>query len=114
MVLPNNVNSGHSGTLHIQSSCTCLSEMHTGELLETEYPPELVTKCFMGEQGCKGDEASVQMIIMLVSLSQVVKMRSNLERFQVTKLCPFQEKLQKQYLSTNVRRKFLFHYMGAC
>ncbi|XP_068004379.1 general transcription factor IIH subunit 1 [Melanerpes formicivorus] len=33
---------------------------------------------------------------------KVVKMRSNLERFQVTKLCPFQEKLQKQYLSTNL------------
>ncbi|MGH0170742.1 UNVERIFIED_CONTAM: hypothetical protein FKN15_059516 [Acipenser sinensis] len=33
---------------------------------------------------------------------QVVKMRSNLERFQVTKLCPFQEKMQRQYLSTNL------------
>ncbi|KAK6472476.1 general mRNAion factor IIH subunit 1-like [Huso huso] len=33
---------------------------------------------------------------------KVVKMRSNLERFQVTKLCPFQEKMQRQYLSTNL------------
>ncbi|NXE67822.1 TF2H1 factor, partial [Calcarius ornatus] len=33
---------------------------------------------------------------------KVVKMRSNLERFQVTKLCPFQEKIQRQYLSTNL------------
>ncbi|NXI48414.1 TF2H1 factor, partial [Galbula dea] len=33
---------------------------------------------------------------------KVVKMRSNLERFQVTKLCPFQEKIRKQYLSTNL------------
>ncbi|XP_015675099.1 general transcription factor IIH subunit 1 [Protobothrops mucrosquamatus] len=33
---------------------------------------------------------------------KVIKMRSNLERFQVTKLCPFQEKLRKQYLSTNL------------
>ncbi|XP_033370921.1 general transcription factor IIH subunit 1 isoform X2 [Parus major] len=32
---------------------------------------------------------------------KVVKMRSNLERFQVTKLCPFQEKIRRQYLSTN-------------
>lgn len=30
-------------------------------------------------------------------------MRSNLERFQLTKLCPFQEKIRRQYLSTNVR-----------
>ncbi|XP_026524167.1 general transcription factor IIH subunit 1 [Notechis scutatus] len=33
---------------------------------------------------------------------KVVKMQSNLERFQVTKLCPFQEKIRKQYLSTNL------------
>ncbi|KAM3870651.1 general transcription factor IIH subunit 1 [Diretmus argenteus] len=33
---------------------------------------------------------------------KVVKMRSNLERFQMTKLCPFQEKVQRQYLSTNL------------
>uniref|UniRef100_A0A1W7RCQ6 General transcription factor IIH subunit 1 n=1 Tax=Agkistrodon contortrix contortrix TaxID=8713 RepID=A0A1W7RCQ6_AGKCO len=33
---------------------------------------------------------------------KVIKMRSNLERFQVTKLCPFQEKIRKQYLSTNL------------
>jgi len=33
-------------------------------------------------------------------------MRSNLERFQVTKLCPFQEKIRRQYLSTNVREKY--------
>ncbi|XP_063802417.1 general transcription factor IIH subunit 1 isoform X2 [Pseudophryne corroboree] len=32
---------------------------------------------------------------------KVIKMRNNLERFQVTKLCPFQEKVKKQYLSTN-------------
>ncbi|XP_060015534.1 general transcription factor IIH subunit 1 isoform X1 [Lagenorhynchus albirostris] len=32
---------------------------------------------------------------------KVVKMKSNLERFQVTKLCPFQEKIRRQYLSTN-------------
>ncbi|XP_029438204.1 general transcription factor IIH subunit 1 isoform X1 [Rhinatrema bivittatum] len=32
---------------------------------------------------------------------KVVKMKSNLERFQVTKLCPFQEKVRRQYLSTN-------------
>uniref|UniRef100_A0A8C1SL27 General transcription factor IIH subunit 1 n=1 Tax=Cyprinus carpio TaxID=7962 RepID=A0A8C1SL27_CYPCA len=30
---------------------------------------------------------------------KVVKMKSNLERFQVTKLRPFQEKIQRQYLS---------------
>lgn len=29
-------------------------------------------------------------------------MKSNLERFQMTKLCPFKEKIQRQYLSTNV------------
>ncbi|KAM4721095.1 LOW QUALITY PROTEIN: general transcription factor IIH subunit 1 [Rhinophrynus dorsalis] len=33
---------------------------------------------------------------------KVVKMKSNLERFQVTKLCPFQEKVRKQYLSANL------------
>ncbi|KAL0968831.1 hypothetical protein UPYG_G00272460 [Umbra pygmaea] len=33
---------------------------------------------------------------------KVVKMRSNLERFQMTKLRPFQEKIQRQYLSTNL------------
>ncbi|KAM9302401.1 general transcription factor IIH subunit 1 [Gastrophryne carolinensis] len=33
---------------------------------------------------------------------KVIKMRSNLERFQLTKLCPFQEKIKKQYLSTNL------------
>lgn len=33
-------------------------------------------------------------------------MKSNLERFQVTKLCPFQEKIRRQYLSTNVRGKY--------
>ncbi|KAG8438414.1 hypothetical protein GDO86_008916 [Hymenochirus boettgeri] len=32
---------------------------------------------------------------------KVIKMKSNLERFQVTKLSPFQEKLRKQYLGTN-------------
>uniref|UniRef100_A0A8C2P8Y0 General transcription factor IIH subunit 1 n=1 Tax=Capra hircus TaxID=9925 RepID=A0A8C2P8Y0_CAPHI len=39
---------------------------------------------------------------------KVVKMKSNLERFQVTKLCPFQEKIRRQYLSTNVRQKSNF------
>ncbi|CAH2325699.1 general transcription factor IIH subunit 1 [Pelobates cultripes] len=33
---------------------------------------------------------------------KVIKMKSNLERFQITKLCPFQEKVRKQYLSTNI------------
>uniref|UniRef100_A0A673J8S9 General transcription factor IIH subunit 1 n=1 Tax=Sinocyclocheilus rhinocerous TaxID=307959 RepID=A0A673J8S9_9TELE len=33
---------------------------------------------------------------------KVVKMKSNLEKFQVMKLRPFQEKIQRQYLSTNV------------
>ncbi|CAL8325533.1 general transcription factor IIH subunit 1 [Gadus morhua] len=33
---------------------------------------------------------------------KVVKMRSNLERFQMTKLRPFQEKVQRQYLSANI------------
>lgn len=30
-------------------------------------------------------------------------MRSNLEKFQMAKLRPFQDKIQRQYLSTNVR-----------
>ncbi|KAF7245433.1 General transcription factor IIH subunit 1 [Varanus komodoensis] len=33
---------------------------------------------------------------------KVVKMRSSLEKFQVTKLCPFQDKIRRQYLSTNL------------
>ncbi|KAM9377855.1 general transcription factor IIH subunit 1 [Pholidichthys leucotaenia] len=33
---------------------------------------------------------------------KVMKMKSNLERFQTTKLRPFQEKIQRQYLSTNL------------
>ncbi|XP_026222423.1 general transcription factor IIH subunit 1 [Anabas testudineus] len=33
---------------------------------------------------------------------KVIKMKSNLERFQMTKLCPFQEKIQRQYLSANL------------
>ncbi|XP_076026975.1 general transcription factor IIH subunit 1 [Genypterus blacodes] len=33
---------------------------------------------------------------------KVTKMKSNLERFQMTKLCPFQEKIQRQYLSKNL------------
>lgn len=33
---------------------------------------------------------------------KVIKMKTNLERFQITKLCPFQEKIRKQYLSTNL------------
>uniref|UniRef100_A0A8D3BPT2 General transcription factor IIH subunit 1 n=1 Tax=Scophthalmus maximus TaxID=52904 RepID=A0A8D3BPT2_SCOMX len=33
---------------------------------------------------------------------KVMKMKSNLERFQMTKLRPFQEKIQRQYLSTNL------------
>ncbi|XP_033940539.1 general transcription factor IIH subunit 1 [Pseudochaenichthys georgianus] len=33
---------------------------------------------------------------------KVTKMKSNLERFQVSKLCPFQEKVQRQYLSANL------------
>ncbi|XP_030416382.1 general transcription factor IIH subunit 1 [Gopherus evgoodei] len=33
---------------------------------------------------------------------KVMKMKNNLERFQVTKLCPFQEKIRRQYLSTNL------------
>ncbi|KAM9807875.1 general transcription factor IIH subunit 1 [Neosynchiropus ocellatus] len=33
---------------------------------------------------------------------KVVKMKTNLERFQMTKLRPFQEQIQRQYLSTNL------------
>ncbi|XP_055048056.2 general transcription factor IIH subunit 1 [Misgurnus anguillicaudatus] len=33
---------------------------------------------------------------------KVIKMKSNLERFQLTRLRPFQEKIQRQYLSTNL------------
>ncbi|MED6259850.1 General transcription factor IIH subunit 1, partial [Ataeniobius toweri] len=33
---------------------------------------------------------------------KVTKMKANLERFQMTKLRPFQEKIQRQYLSTNL------------
>ncbi|XP_034541023.1 LOW QUALITY PROTEIN: general transcription factor IIH subunit 1 [Notolabrus celidotus] len=33
---------------------------------------------------------------------KVMKMKSNRERFQMTKLRPFQEKIQRQYLSTNL------------
>uniref|UniRef100_A0A8C7Y5Y9 General transcription factor IIH subunit 1 n=1 Tax=Oryzias sinensis TaxID=183150 RepID=A0A8C7Y5Y9_9TELE len=33
---------------------------------------------------------------------KVIKMKSNLERFQMTKLSPFKEKLQRQYLGTNL------------
>ncbi|CAL8261607.1 unnamed protein product [Merluccius merluccius] len=33
---------------------------------------------------------------------KVVKMRSNLERFQMSKVRPFQDKIQRQYLSTNI------------
>ncbi|KAM4018498.1 general transcription factor IIH subunit 1 [Anomaloglossus baeobatrachus] len=33
---------------------------------------------------------------------KLIKMKSNLERFQLTKLCPFQEKVKKLYLSTNL------------
>lgn len=33
---------------------------------------------------------------------KVMKMKSNLERFQMTKVRPFQEKIQRQYLSTNL------------
>lgn len=35
-------------------------------------------------------------------------MRSNLERFQMTKLRPFKDKIQRQYLSANVSPK-AFH-----
>ncbi|XP_061630634.1 general transcription factor IIH subunit 1 [Phyllopteryx taeniolatus] len=33
---------------------------------------------------------------------KLIKMNSNLERFQTTKLCPFQEKIQRQYLNKNL------------
>lgn len=33
---------------------------------------------------------------------KVIKMKSNLEKFQITKLRPFQEKIQRQYLSANL------------
>ncbi|KAM9815956.1 general transcription factor IIH subunit 1-like [Syngnathus typhle] len=33
---------------------------------------------------------------------KLIKMKSNLERFQTTKLCPFQEKIQRQYLNKNI------------
>lgn len=33
---------------------------------------------------------------------KVIKMKTNLERFQMTKLCPFKEKIQRQYLSANL------------
>ncbi|XP_036616395.1 general transcription factor IIH subunit 1-like [Trichosurus vulpecula] len=33
---------------------------------------------------------------------KVVRMKSNLERFQATKLSPFQEKIQRRYLNTNL------------
>lgn len=33
---------------------------------------------------------------------KVIKMKSNLEKFQMTKLRPFQEKIQRQYLSANL------------
>lgn len=33
---------------------------------------------------------------------KVIKMKSNLEKFQMTKIFPFKEKIQRQYLSTNV------------
>ncbi|TMS05416.1 General transcription factor IIH subunit 1 [Larimichthys crocea] len=44
---------------------------------------------------------------------KVIKMKSNLERFQMTKLCPFKEKIQRQYLSTNcgtVARRHIWKY----
>uniref|UniRef100_A0A4W3IEC3 General transcription factor IIH subunit 1 n=1 Tax=Callorhinchus milii TaxID=7868 RepID=A0A4W3IEC3_CALMI len=37
---------------------------------------------------------------------KVGKMMNNLERFQITKLRPFREKLQKQYINTNVSLSF--------
>uniref|UniRef100_A0A8C7Y3E7 General transcription factor IIH subunit 1 n=1 Tax=Oryzias sinensis TaxID=183150 RepID=A0A8C7Y3E7_9TELE len=53
---------------------------------------------------------------------KVIKMKSNLERFQMTKLSPFKEKLQRQYLGTNVSINrwaddfttglLFFHYMS--
>ncbi|XP_049578072.1 general transcription factor IIH subunit 1 [Syngnathus scovelli] len=33
---------------------------------------------------------------------KLIKMKSNLERFETTKLCPFQEKIQRQYLNKNI------------
>ncbi|XP_061773204.1 general transcription factor IIH subunit 1 isoform X2 [Nerophis ophidion] len=33
---------------------------------------------------------------------KLTKMKSNLERFQTTKLCPFQDKIQRQYLNKNL------------
>uniref|UniRef100_H3CM26 General transcription factor IIH subunit 1 n=1 Tax=Tetraodon nigroviridis TaxID=99883 RepID=H3CM26_TETNG len=33
---------------------------------------------------------------------KVIKMKSNLEKFQMTKIFPFKEKIQRQYLSTNL------------
>lgn len=33
---------------------------------------------------------------------KVIKMKSNLEKFQMTKIFPFKEKIQRQYLSMNV------------
>ena len=33
---------------------------------------------------------------------KVVRMKNNLDRFQATKLCPFQDKLRRQYLSTHL------------
>ncbi|XP_061678766.1 general transcription factor IIH subunit 1 [Syngnathoides biaculeatus] len=33
---------------------------------------------------------------------KLIKMKSTLERFQSTKLCPFQEKIQRQYLNKNL------------
>ncbi|KAH0620941.1 hypothetical protein JD844_021858 [Phrynosoma platyrhinos] len=41
-------------------------------------------------------------MISIGRVNIVVKMRSNLERFQITKLCPFQDKIRRQYLSTNL------------
>lgn len=40
-------------------------------------------------------------------------MQSNLERFQSTKLHPFQEKIQREYLSTNVRTNML-SFLSEC
>lgn len=42
------------------------------------------------------------LLYFLLLFTQVIKMKSNLERFQMTKLSPFKEKIQRQYLSTNV------------
>lgn len=38
----------------------------------------------------------------LLCVMKVIKMKSNLEKFQMTKIFPFKEKIQRQYLSTNV------------